>query len=102
MSHGALVASAAATGVNHISSASPMVWQNFVGNGRLTAAEKEAIKNATPNKSASWYKSQERLFRKQRTLKFVNEEFGLKISDDDIGDAIALGYYGLANWNKLF
>jgi Holliday junction resolvasome RuvABC endonuclease subunit len=102
MSHGALVASAAATGVNHIASVSPMEWQNYTGNKRLTAAEKESIKNATPNKSASWYKSQERLFRKQRTIGFVNERFGLKIDDDDVADAIAIGSWGLDNWGKVF
>ena len=78
MSHGALVASAALTGVNQISSVSPMQWQNWIGNKRLTLAEKEEIKNRFPNKTASWYKSQERQFRKQRTIRYVNEKFNLQ------------------------
>lgn len=102
MSHGAVVASAALTGVNHIASVSPMQWQNWAGNKRLTVAEKDAIRNATEGKSASWYKSQERQFRKQRTIKFVNEKFDLKIDDDDVADAIAIGAWAIDNWNKVF
>lgn len=102
MSHGALVASAAATGVNHIASVSPMEWQNWAGNKRLTAAEKEAIRTANKGKSESWYKSQERLYRKQRTMRFVNERFDLKIDDDDVADAIAIGAWALDNWGKVF
>lgn len=102
MSHGALVASAALTGVNNISSVSPMQWQNWIGNKRLTTAEKDDIKNKFPDKSASWYKSQERQFRKQRTIKFVNEKFDLHIDDDDVADAIAIGAWALDNWAKVF
>lgn len=102
MSHGALVAAAALTGVNHIASVSPMQWQNWAGNKRLTTAEKDAIKNANPGKSASWYKTQERQFRKQRTIKFVNDKYGLKIDDDDVADAIAIGAWAIDNWGKVF
>lgn len=102
MSHGAVIAAAAISGVNHIASVSPMVWQNWAGNKRLTAAEKDAIKEANPNRSASWYKTQERLFRKQRTIKFVNERFGTKVDDDDVADAIAIGSWALDNWGKVF
>lgn len=102
MSHGAVVAGAALSGVTHIASVSPMVWQNWAGNKRLTAPEKDAIKNANPGKSASWYKTQERLFRKQRTIKFVNEKFGTKIDDDDVADAIAIGAWAIDNWAKVF
>lgn len=102
MSHGALVASASLTGIDHIASVSPMQWQNWAGNKRLTVEEKQKIRSANPNKSESWYKSQERLFRKQRTIKFVNERFALKIDDDDVADAIAIGAFSLENWNKLF
>lgn len=102
MSHGAVVAAAALTGVDHIASVSPMVWQNWAGNKRLTAEEKEMIRNANKGKSESWYKSQERLFRKQRTIRFVNEKFGTKIDDDDIADAIAIGAWAIDNWGKAF
>lgn len=102
MSHGALVAAAALTGVNRIASVSPMQWQNWAGNKRLTATEKDVIRDANPDKTASWYKSQERLFRKQRTIKFVNDRFNLKIDDDDVADAIAIGAWAIDNWGKVF
>jgi len=102
MSHGALVSSSALSGVEHISSVSPMQWQNWSGNKRLTAEEKEMIRNSNPGKTNSWYKSQERQYRKQRTIRFVNERFNLKVDDDDIADAIAIGAWALDNWNKVF
>jgi len=102
MSHGALVAAAALTGVEHISSVSPIVWQNWAGNKRLTTVEKEAIRDQFPMRTASWYKTQERQFRKQRTIKFVNIRFDLNVDDDDVADAIAIGAWSLSNWNKVF
>jgi Holliday junction resolvasome RuvABC endonuclease subunit len=102
MSHGAIVSAAALTGVDHMASVVPMVWQNWSGNKRLTNEEKKTIRQRTPGKSESWYKSQERLFRKQRTIKFVNDRFGLHIDDDDVADAIAIGAYCIDNWKKVF
>jgi hypothetical protein len=102
MSHGALVGSAALTGVKHIASVSPMQWQNWTGNKRLTAEEKKKIRDSFPGKSESWYKSQERLFRKQRTMKFVNDRFDLHVDDDDVADAIAIGAWSIDNWKKVF
>ncbi len=102
MSHGALIAAASLAGVSHVSSVSPMQWQNWAGNKRLTVEEKEKIKNNNPDKTASWYKSQERLFRKQRTIKFVNDKFNIKVDDDDIADSIAIGSWAIDNWNKVF
>ena len=102
MSHGALVGSAALTGVKHIASVSPMQWQNWAGNKRLTADEKQEIRNKTLGKSESWYKSQERLYRKQRTIKFINNRYELKINDDDVADAICIGAWTIDNWSKVF
>lgn len=102
MSHGALVAAASLSGIEKIASVSPMQWQNWAGNKRLTAEEKMVIRDATPNKSESWYKSQERLFRKQRTIRFVNDRFGTKIDDDDVADSVAIGAWALDNWTKVF
>lgn len=102
MSHGALVSSSALSGIDKIASVSPMQWQNWAGNKRLTVEEKEKIRNSNPGKTNSWYKSQERLYRKQRTMRFVNERFEIKIDDDDIADAIAIGAWALDNWEKVF
>jgi Holliday junction resolvasome RuvABC endonuclease subunit len=102
MSHGAVVASAALTGINHIASVSPMQWQNWAGNKRLTVEEKQKIRVSNPDKSESWYKSQERLYRKQRTIRFVNDKYGTKIDDDDVADAVAIGSWAIDNWGKVF
>lgn len=102
MSHGGLVAAAALAGVEKVVSVSPMAWQNWTGNKRLTAIEKQNIRNANPNKTNSWYKTQERLFRKQRTIKFVNNQFDLHVDDDDVADAIAIGAWCIGNWEKAF
>lgn len=102
MSHGALVGSAALAGIKNMASVSPMQWQNWIGNGRLTIKEKSDIRKETLGKSESWYKSQERLFRKQRTIKFVNDKFNIKVDDDDVADAIAIGAWTIENWRKVF
>lgn len=102
MSHGALVSSSALSGIEHIASVSPMQWQNWSGNKRLTVEEKDKIRNNNPGKTNSWYKSQERLYRKQRTIRFVNDRFDIKVEDDDIADAIAIGAWALENWEKMF
>lgn len=102
MSHGALVSAAAVSGITHIASVSPIAWQNWAGNPRLTAAEKQAIRDSHPGKTASWYKSQERVFRKQRTIGIVNTHFGVMLSDDDVADAICIGWWTTENWEKVF
>lgn len=102
MSHGALVAAASLAGIEKVASVSPMAWQNWAGNKRLTVAEKESIRDAHPGKTNSWYKTQERLFRKQKTIKFVNSQFNLHIDDDDVADAIAIGAWCTGNWEKAF
>ena len=67
-----------------------------------TAEEKQAIKEHTPGKTESWYKSQERVFRKQRTIKVVNNKFDIKVNDDDVADAIAIGAWAIDKWGKVF
>jgi hypothetical protein len=102
MSHGAIVSAASLTGVDNIASVSPMEWQNWSGNKRLTVAEKESIRNATPGKTNSWYKSAERQFRKQKTIRFVNVRYDINVDDDDVADAIAIGSWAISNWGKAF
>ena len=102
MSHGALVSAASLSGINRVASVSPIVWQNWIGNPKLSVAEKSTIKEAHPDKTASWYKSQERLFRKQRTVGIVNNKYGVAISDDDVADAVAIGMWTVENWAKVF
>jgi Holliday junction resolvasome RuvABC endonuclease subunit len=84
-----------------IVSCSPVSWQSWIGNGRLNKKEKQEIKDENPGKSFSWYRSKERELRKSRTIKKINIEFSLEVDDDDVADAIAIGWYSTENWHKL-
>jgi Holliday junction resolvasome RuvABC endonuclease subunit len=98
---GAILGSLSLNGAKKITPVSPIQWQNWIGNKRLTQQEKETIVKNNPNKSNSWYKSQERLFRKQRTINLVNNKFNIKVTDDDVADSIAIGWFACNNWSKL-
>jgi len=94
---GAILGSAAANKVRKIASVSPMTWQNFIGNKRLTSVEKLEIVASNPGKSASWLKTQERELRKQRTIRFVNTIYDKSISDNDVADAIGIGHWAVSS-----
>ena len=98
---GALLGGMSLAGVKKIRSTNPMAWQSFIGNNRLTTPEKQVIRSDNPGKSDSWYKTKEREFRKQRTIRFVNTIYDKNITDNDAADAIAIGHYALSNWQKL-
>jgi len=98
---GAIIGSSQVAGNRTVVSCSPVAWQNWIGNKKLTKQEKEEIKLADPGHSFSWYKQKEREKRKQRTIRIVNIEFGLDLDDDDVADAVAIGWYSFKNWNRL-
>lgn len=98
---GAIIGSSQFAGNRTVVSCSPVAWQRWIGNDRLTKAEKEKIKAENPGHSFSWYKQKERELRKSRTIKKVNIEFDTSIDDDDVADAVAIGWYSSRNWNKL-
>lgn len=85
-----------------IVSCSPVSWQSWIGNGRLNKQEKLAIRDLFGyDKSYSFYKTKERELRKSRTISKVNIQFDLEVSDDDVADSIAIGWYACENWNRL-
>ena len=98
---GALLGAMGVSGSGIIKSINPIAWQTFIGNGRLTTPEKQQIRLETPGKSDSWYKTKEREFRKQRTIRFVNTIYDKSISDNDVADAVGIGHYAINNWQKL-
>jgi Holliday junction resolvasome RuvABC endonuclease subunit len=98
---GALLGAMGVAGAGIIKSINPIAWQTFIGNGRLTHAEKAQIRTGSPGKSDSWYKTKEREFRKQRTIRFVNTMYDKSITDNDIADAVGIGHYAVSNWQKL-
>lgn len=78
----------------------PTQWQNYIGNKVLTKIEKAAIRADHPGKSASWYSNKARLIRKQRTLDFFNDKYGLALTDDNVGDAFGLAEYAVGKLTK--
>lgn len=101
LSQGALIGAAKLGGVQKVYGVTPIAWQSFIGTRLLTTEEKNAIKKKTPGRSNSWYKSQEREKRKQKTIFTVNNEFDIDLSDNDIADACGIGMYALKNWAKV-
>jgi len=101
LSQGALIGGAKMGGVENIYGVAPMSWQSYIGTRLLTTDEKQKIRQATPGRSNSWYKSQEREQRKQKTISTVNNKFGIKIDDNDIADACGIGMFALDNWEKV-
>jgi Holliday junction resolvasome RuvABC endonuclease subunit len=99
---GAIIGSAQVAGIKIIKTITPMQWQNYVGTRLLTASEKQDIVKSNPGKSHSWYKGKERETRKNRTIQSVNKNFKIKVEDDDVADAIAIGWYVSDKWNVLF
>lgn len=99
---GAIIAAAQVAGVKIIKTVAPMQWQNHISNKLLSSSEKQEIVKKTPGMSKSWYKTKERELRKQRTINYVNNRYSLKIFDDDVADAIAIGAFVSDRWNTVF
>lgn len=72
---------------------SPMEWQNYIGNKALTKAEKQAIVDATPGRVASWYSDANRKYRKSRTMDWAQRTYGIKVSSDNVSDAVGVAHY---------
>lgn len=101
LSQGALIGGAKIGGVKNVYGVAPMSWQSYVGTRLLTTDEKQKIRHANPNRSNSWYKSQEREKRKLKTISTVNERFSIKLDDNDIADACGIGIFALENWERV-
>jgi hypothetical protein len=98
---GAILGAAGIKNIKIAGSVSPITWQNFLGNKRLTIKEKQDIVAEFPGKSKAWYKSYERELRKQRTISFINTYYDKTIDDNDVADACGIGHWAISNWEKL-
>lgn len=78
----------------------PISWQSYIGNKNLTKAEKDAIKTEFPGKTASWYQNKGRLMRKQRTIDFAREKFGIELKSDNVADSLGIGWWAVQNKTK--
>ena len=97
---GALLGAAGQSGIRIIGKVSPITWQNFIGNKKISKDEQLIIRSQNPGKSLSWYKSYERNLRKERTIKLINTIYDKKITDNDVADACGIGHWALSNWAK--
>ena len=97
---GAILGSAGQSGTQIIGKVSPITWQNFAGNKKISKEEQLVIRAQNPGKSVSWYKSYERNLRKERTIRFINTIYDRSITDNDVADACGIGHWALSNWTK--
>jgi Holliday junction resolvasome RuvABC endonuclease subunit len=97
---GAILGAAGQSGTKVIGKVSPITWQNFIGNKKISKDEKFYIKAQNPGKSESWLKTYERNLRKERTIKFINVQYDRTITDNDVADACGIGHWAIKNWGK--
>jgi len=98
---GALLGAASLNGIKIAGSINPITWQTFIGNGKLTNAEKKELMETYPDKSKAWYTNRAREIRKIRTINFVNTYYDREVSDNDVADAIGIGHWAIQNWGKV-
>jgi len=97
---GALLGAAGLAGINRFGKVSPITWQNFIGNKKISKDEQLYIRSQNPGKSVSWYKTYERNLRKERTIRFINTIYDKTITDNDVADACGIGHWAISNWDK--
>jgi len=97
---GALLGAAAMCGITTVGKVSPITWQNYIGNKKISKDERAMIAVRNPGKSLSWYKTYERDFRKKRTTKLLDIVYDKKIEDYDVADAAGIGHWAIHNWDK--
>ena len=97
---GAIIGAVGAAGVVNVGRVSPITWQNFIGNKKLTKDEIFLVKKQNPGKSEAWYKGYIRGIRKERTIKFININYDRNIEDNDVADACGIGHWAMYNWSK--
>jgi hypothetical protein len=97
---GALLGAAAMCGIKTVGKVSPITWQNYLGNKKLSKEEQLQVRVINPGKSLSWYKAYERDFRKKRTTKLLDIIYDKNIEDYDVADAAGIGHWAIYNWDK--
>ena len=97
---GAILAGAGISGIKQIGKVSPITWQSYLGNKKLTKEEQLQIRSVNPGKSVSWYKTYERDFRKKRTISLLDVIYDKKVTDYDVADACGIGHWAINNWEK--
>ncbi len=73
----------------------PITWQSYLGNKNFNKSEKEAVRLEFPNKSDSWIKNKIREKRKQKTINWVKDTYGISLESDNVADAFGISFYAL-------
>lgn len=97
---GAIIGAAGQSGTKIVGKVSPITWQNYIGNKKISKEEQLIIRSKNPGKSVSWYKAYERNLRKERTIRFININYNKNITDNDVADACGIGHWAVNNWGK--
>lgn len=92
---GATVGALMQDGVRAVS-VGAITWQSNIGNKVFSNAEKYALKQANPGKSLSWLKAEQRRQRKQRTIDWVKQTYGITVDSDNVADA-----FGVCAWGAV-
>ena len=90
--YGVVIAELMSTGASVIT-ISPSSWQAYIGNKNPTKDEKAAIRVKNPGYADSWYKTQLRNMRKQRTVDYFNNKYNLQLTDFDVADSFGIAHY---------
>ena len=92
------VVSALANKKEMIVTVPPSAWQPYIGNKNFSKIEKDQLRIDYPSKSDVWYRNKSRDIRKQRTMNFFNDRYGVNVTDHDVADSMGIAYYA---YNKL-
>ena len=90
--YGVVIAELMSTGAKVIT-ISPTAWQAYIGNKNPTKDEKLAVRLKNPGYAESWYKTQLRNMRKQRTVDYFNSKYNLLLEDFDVADSFGIAHY---------
>ena len=90
--YGVVIAELMSTG-SRVITISPSSWQPYIGNKNPTKEEKAEIRLKNPGYADSWYKTQLRNMRKQRTVDYFNNKYKLSLDDFDVADSFGIAHY---------
>jgi Holliday junction resolvasome RuvABC endonuclease subunit len=90
--YGVVIAELMSTG-SRVITISPSSWQAYIGNKNPTKEEKSEIRLKNPGYADSWYKTQLRNMRKQRTVDYFNNKYKISLDDFDVADSFGIAHY---------
>ena len=90
--YGVVIAELMSTG-SRVITISPSSWQAYIGNKNPTKEEKAEIRIKNPGYADSWYKTQLRNMRKQRTVDYFNNKYKISLDDFDVADSFGIAHY---------